>query len=311
MAADRISILYNPSAGMGRALDRKIKLERLLKHFEIRYDLVMTRSEEHLRSLTREQAAAGATIVGAGGDSTFHIMIDELVRAGTATTFGMIGVGSSNDIPREFGLRSLWESCRVLRDRRTRRVDLGRILENGAPIGHFLGQANVGLGAYVNTYVAGLAQRKPGLARRQSLAGLLGVRKAYRSGALPWKFSVSTGSGRREGEFSVAVFSNIRYWATGKVINPCAVPDDGILDACYIGRASFARLARIASLAGKGRHGRAAEVSFDRAPAFDLASDSPFEVQADGEILRMPDGRTSFREVRIEAAPGALEIIAP
>jgi hypothetical protein len=49
MPRDRLSILYNPSAGMGRALDRKIKLERLLRHFDIRYDLVMTRNEEHLR----------------------------------------------------------------------------------------------------------------------------------------------------------------------------------------------------------------------------------------------------------------------
>ena len=311
MAADRVSILYNPSAGMGRALDRKIKLERLLKHFEVRYDLVMTRSEDHLRSLTRELAAAGATVVGAGGDSTFHIMIDEIVRAGTATTFGMIGVGSSNDIPLEFGLRSLWDACRALRDRRTRRVDLGRILENGVAIGHFLGQANVGLGAYVSGYVADLARRKPGLARRQSLAGLRGIREAYRSGALPWKFGVSTRSGRREGEFSIAVFSNIRFWATGKVINPAAVPDDGILDACYIGGASFLRLARIAFLAGKGRHGRAAEVSFDKAPAFALSSETAFEIQSDGEILRTADGRTSFREIQIEVAPGALEIIAP
>ena len=307
MPADRVSILYNPSAGMGRALDRKIKLERLLRHFEVRYDLVMTRSEDHLRQLTRELAASAGTIVGAGGDSTFHIMIDELVRAETKPTFGMIGVGSSNDITREFGLHSLWEACKALRERKTRRVDLGRILENGAPIGHFLGQANVGLGAYVNAYVAGLAVRRRGLARRQTAAGLLGIRKAFRTGALPWTFRVETGHGRRDGDFSVAVFSNIRYWATGRIINPGAVPDDGFLDACLIGRASFPRLVRIASLAGKGRHGRAAEVSFDRAPAFTLSSETPFAVQSDGEILRAADGRTSFREVRIEVAPRALE----
>ena len=135
MSADRVSILYNPSAGMGRALDRKIKLERLLRHFEVRFDLVMTRSEGHLRQLTRELAASGGTIVGAGGDSTFHVMIDEIVRAGAAPTFGMIGVGSSNDITREFGLSSLWEACKALRGRRTRPVDLGRVLAHPEHLG--------------------------------------------------------------------------------------------------------------------------------------------------------------------------------
>jgi len=311
MAADRVLIFYNPSAGMGRALDRKIKLERLLRHFEVRYDMVMTQSEDHLRRLIRERSAEVPALVGAGGDSTFHIMIDELVRAGAHTTFGMIGVGSSNDIPLEFGLRSLWDACRALRDRKTRRVDLGRIVANGAPVGHFLGQANVGLGAYVNAYVAGLAAEKRWLARRQTLAGIFGIRRAYRSKALPWKLSVTTAGGRREGEFSAAVFSNIRFWATGKMINPDARPDDGALDACFIGRASFLRLARIAARAGKGLHGRAAEVSFERAPGFTVAAETGFAVQADGEIVRTPEGRTSFREVRIESLPGALEIIAP
>jgi len=82
MPSDRLSILYNPSAGMGRALGRKIKLERLLRHFEIRYDLVMTRSEEHLRELTRAHARSYPAVVGAGGDSTFHIMIGEMTAAG-------------------------------------------------------------------------------------------------------------------------------------------------------------------------------------------------------------------------------------
>ena len=311
MPAERLSILYNPSAGMGRALDRKIKLERLLKHFEVRYDLVMTRSEDHLRQLVREHAGTPGPIVGAGGDSTFHIMIDELVRAGADSVFGMIGVGSSNDIPAEFGLGSLEAACRALRERRTRRVDLGRITEGGRVLGRFLGQANVGLGAFVNAYVADLALRRPRLARRQTLAGILGIREAYRSGALPWRLAVSTADGHFEEDLSLVVFSNIRYWATGKLINPKAVADDGALDACFIRKASFARLARISAMAGKGRHGRAAEVAFRRAPAFTVASGKDFVVQADGEILRGEEGRSGFREIVIDVEPGALEIIVP
>ena len=311
MPRDRLSILYNPSAGMGRALGRKIKLERLLRHFDIRYDLVMTRNEQHLRELVREHAQTYPAVVGAGGDSTFHIMINELVAAGAEAGFGMLGVGSSNDIPREFGLASLVDACRALRSGRTRRIDLGTVSEGGTLLSCFLGQANIGLGAYVNRFVADLAGRRPRLARRQLGAGILGIRRAYATGAIPLSFTLDSDAGRREGRFVAAVFSNIRYWATGRIINPGARPDDGLLDCCLIGDCRFARLARIAILARNGRHGSVRGVEFRRAPAFEISAGTPFAVQVDGEILRTADGRSAFPGITIGVMPGGLNLIVP
>jgi len=311
MPSDRVSILYNPSAGMGRALHRKIKLERLLRHFGIPYDLVMTRSEAHLRELTRAHAREYPAVVGAGGDSTFHIMIGELAASGGGTAFGMIGVGSSNDIPREFGMQTLVKACRALKERRTRTIDLGVVRSGGAALGTFLGQANIGLGAYVNRYVAGLAERRPRLARRQLLAGLLGVRRAYKSEAIPLSLALESAAGRREGAYAVAVFSNIRYWATGRLIAPGAKPDDGILDVCLIEKARFLRLAGVARRAKSGRHIGNRGVEMLAAPEFRVTSAAPFAVQADGEILRAPDGASAFREVSIGVVPGGLRLIVP
>lgn len=311
MPRDRVSILYNPSAGMGRALGRKIKLERLLRHFDVRYDLVMTRNEEHLRELVRDHARTYPAVVGAGGDSTFHIMINELAAAGAETDFGMLGVGSSNDIPREFGLATLIGACRALKDGHRRKIDLGTVSEGGTLLSCFLGQANVGLGAYVNRFVADLAGRRPRLARRQFWAGMEGVRKAYASGAIPLTFALDSAAGHRQGAFIAAVLSNIRYWATGRIINPAARPDDGLLDCCLIGDCRFARLARIAVLARTGRHGSVRGVEFQRAPAFEIAADTPFAVQVDGEILRTADGRSAFSGIKIGVLPGRLNLIVP
>jgi diacylglycerol kinase family enzyme len=311
MPSDRLSILYNPSAGMGRALGRKIRLERLLRHFEIRYDLVMTRSEEHLRELTRAHARSYPVVVGAGGDSTFHIMIGEMAAAGGGADFGMIGVGSSNDIPREFGIETLVKACRALKDRRTRKIDLGLVRDGDEVLGCFLGQANIGLGAYVNRYVAGLVERRPRLARRQILAGILGIRRAYATRAIPLEIVLDSEAGRREGEFAAAIFSNIRYWATGRLINPGARPEDGLLDGCLIGDCRFLRLARLSRLAKTGRHVDAGGVEILRAPSFRVSSKTPFAVQADGEILRAADGRTAFPDVSIGIVPGGLNLIAP
>ena len=310
MPADRVSILYNPSAGMGRALDRKIKLERLLRHFDVRYDLVMTRSEEHLRELTREHARTYPDVVGAGGDSTFHIMINELVAAGAETTFGMLGVGSSNDIPREFGLASLDAACRALKAGGTRRIDLGGDPRRRTPLGYFLGQANIGLGAYVNRFVADLAGRRPRLARRQTLAGLLGIRKAYASGAIPCSPWIRTPAQPRK------ALSSRRSSATSDS-GPRAgssTPAPGPTTAA--GRLPHRRLPIPAARPHRrpGPHRpprRRPDVEFLRAPSFEVTAGTPFAVQVDGEILRTADGRPIFERITFSVVPGALNLICP
>ncbi len=309
MTTDTLSVLFNPSAGQGRARDLRAKVESRLRANGVRFDLFMTGSEAELRSLVREHGRRYRTVVGAGGDSTFHIVANELVRSGATARLGMIGVGSSNDIDREFGLESLDKACAALRAGRGRRIDLGRIGRGGEVLGYFLGQANVGLGAMVNAYVADLASRKAWLAGRQTAAGVLGALRAYRSGRLPLALEVSGGSAVSRGRFVLAVFGNIRYWATGKKIVPDAKPDDGLLDACLIGPCPFFRLARIAVLASRGVHGRANEVSFMKSGCFEVSGTVPFEVQTDGEILGGAGRPETFQRVRFDVFPGALEIV--
>jgi diacylglycerol kinase (ATP) len=311
MPGERISILYNPSAGMGRALKRKLKLEHLLKHFEVRYDLIMTRSEDHLKALVREHAKTYKTLVGAGGDSTFHIMVNELIAASADVDFGMIGVGSSNDMTMEFGVDTLEKACRALKNPGVRKIDLGCISAEKTPLRYFVGQANIGLGAFVNKRVAELAVLKPWLAKRQTLAGILGIRKAYRSRNIPLPLIIESEAGRAEGEFTAAIFSNIKFWATGKIINPSAVPDDGKLEACLIKNCSFLRLARISRLANKGKHVEAGEVEIHRAPCFEVSSEKPFEIQSDGEMVKTPEGRTTFHRITFCVVPRALNLICP
>ena len=143
MANERISILYNPTAGMGRALKRKLKLEHFLRHFEISYDLTMTQSEDDLKELTRQHVKKYRTLVGAGGDSTFHIMVNEIINTNPDANFGMISVGSSNEIAKEFGVDSLMKACQALRDRNIKKVDLGCIREGQNPLKYFLDRKSV------------------------------------------------------------------------------------------------------------------------------------------------------------------------
>ena len=302
-------ILFNPSAGKGNALKQKNRLEQLLSRYNVPHELVVTRSEENLKELTRENARRGRTVVGAGGDSTFHIMVGEIMKAGEHARFGMIGLGSSNDISREFDVDTLEKACQALKAGRVTRIDLGCISKEGTTLAYFVGQANIGLGAWVNRFVEELAVRSPRLGKIQSLAGALGIIRSYKAKKTPQFLTIESEAGKIEGPFVLAVFSNIRYWATGRMINPAARPNDGRLDACLIKSCSLPRLVRLAALSRKGRHITAREVKVLRSSEYLISSELPFQVQADGEIIGGRGASAVFNKVKFTIIPQALNVI--
>ncbi len=308
-STDRLAILFNPSAESGKALKKKGRLERLLKKWEVPFDLMVTAGEEDLKALTRECAGRYRSLAGAGGDSTFQIMAEELVRSGADVNFGLIALGSSNDIAREFGLLGLEMACRALKRGRTRCIDLGAVEHGGNILRYFIGQANIGLGARVNIYVKEITEKRPRLAGFQSLGGTLGIIRSYRRKQIPVPLTVRADGQVKDGFYVVANFSNIRFWATGRMLNPSARPDDGRLDGCLIGGCSFARLARLAYLARRGRHAGAPEVEFLQAPAFEVSSEKEFEVQADGEIIGGARAPRFFKNITVRIVPQALRLI--
>jgi diacylglycerol kinase (ATP) len=312
-----LTILLNPSAGGGLARRSQARLEAELKRLGVPYALIVTQSEDHLRQLVRKLSGSGPAdhvLAGAGGDSTFQIMASEILARRDDSVpppiLGLIGLGSSNDIPTAFGLTGLEEACRTLREGRIRRVDAGQVLREGRPVGYFLGQANVGLGAAVNRFVGDLAGKRPALARRQTLAGAAGIRRAYRTKDVPIRLSLEWPEGDLEGSFILGVFANTRVWATGRLIAPDADPADGRLDACLIGPCSMRRLARLYTLTKTGAHVGQPEVRIVRAAEFTLRTDTRTEVQTDGEIIEgIPSGAP--RVITFRVLPRALRILVP
>jgi diacylglycerol kinase (ATP) len=307
---ERVVILFNPAAASGKALKKKGRLESVLKKWQVPFDLVVTASEEDLKARTRECAGRCRFLAGAGGDSTFQIIAEELVRSGADVSLGLIALGSSNDIAREFDLLGLESACRALKRGRTRQIDMGLVEHGGETLRYFIGQANIGLGARVNVHVKDLSEQHPRLAGFQSLAGAVGIIRSYRRKDVPVPLTVRAGRLTKSGLYVVANFSNIRFWATGRMLNPSARPDDGLLDACLIGPCSFSRLVRLASLARRGKHASAPEVEFLQATEFEVSSEKEFSVQADGEIIGGPRTPRLFRNITVRVVPRALRLIA-
>jgi diacylglycerol kinase (ATP) len=311
MPKEKLVILFNPAAGAGRASRNKERLEAELRRQGVSYALTVTESEADLRESTRRLAATERVIAGAGGDSTFLIMAEEILKSGRRTALGMMGMGSSNDIPASFGSDSLEAACRALAEGRPQKIDIGAVEGEGQRLGYFLGQANIGLGAAVNRYVARLAGRHPRLASRQLLAGFLGVREAYRQRRVPISMRIDGGeAGRAEGSFIAAVFANTPLWATGLRIAPAAKADDGQLDLCLVRACPFRRLLRIYSLARKGHHLARPEVSLRRANKFEVQLEGPAVIQTDGEILKVGKD-LGPQTITLRVLPAALDILLP
>jgi diacylglycerol kinase (ATP) len=309
MQTDKVAILFNPSAGKGKALRKKRRIERLLQKLDVSYDLFVTKSENDLKTISGETSEEYKILVGVGGDSTFNIIIDEVVKRGRDVMFGMIGLGSSNDIVKEFNIDSLDKACFALYKKRTKRIDLGCIVEDNSVLRYYLGQANVGLGVFVSKHAEEMAARKSKWARLQAVAGVSGIHDAYRSQKVPLPLTIEYENGDVHGKFILASFNNIRYWATGRLLCPEAQADDGKLDCCLVEDCSFSRLAHIALMAKKGNHIKVREVELRQSSWFTVSSNVAFEIQTDGEVVHRPDSSTQFRTVQFRILPQALTII--
>ena len=157
----------------------------------------------------------------------------------------MIGLGSCNDVVREFEIHSLKRACRALKKNHSRRIDLGMALSGEKVLRYYPGQASIGLAVLINQYVENVVKRSPRLGKYQTLSGLRGGWQALRSADLPMELTVEYENGVIRGEFILAVFNNIRYYAAGKMATPQARTDDGLLDAFLVKKCSFSRLAYI------------------------------------------------------------------
>ncbi|MCP2519590.1 hypothetical protein NLC26_00025 [Candidatus Aminicenantes bacterium AC-708-M15] len=306
---EKIAIIFNPGAGRGKATKEREKLEALLKKYEISYNLFVSKDLENIRELVKDKSKNYKIIVGAGGDSTFQIIVDEIIRNNLNNVFGLIALGSSNDIAKDLNLDTLEKACLALKRMRIKKIDVGYVKKGSEIISFFIGQANIGLGVFVNKYVEELASKSPFFGKRQILAGTLGIINSYLSKKIPVSLNIKTDDKETHGLFLLAVISNIKYWATRKKINPHALIDDGKLDCCLIEYCGFPRLLQITVSATRGEHIKAKEVSIIQSSSFKVSSEIPFEIQVDGEILGGYEKPLKFNDISINVLPKTLSLI--
>ncbi len=97
----------------------------------------------------------------------------------------MIGLGSCNDVVREFEIHSMKKACQAIRRNRSRQIDLGMVREGRKILRYYPGQASIGLAVLINQYVEQVVKRSPRLGKYQTLSGIRGGWQAFRSAEVP------------------------------------------------------------------------------------------------------------------------------
>lgn len=244
-------------------------------------------------TFARQEADAGArVVVAAGGDGTVNEVLNGLT--GHDTPMGIIPLGTANDFARQVGIPlDASHAMDLIVSRPPVRLDTASL--NGR---RFLNVSSGGIAAEATAETSTAAKAALG-----PLAyALTGLRKLVRLEPLPLRLE---GPGLdRNAEVVVFFVGNQSEAGGGMPVTPHASPRDGLLDICVVEAQSRTDLARLALLFGRGEHVGESGVLYLRLPWIRIRSDTPVQVNVDGERMRATD-------LLYQSRPGDLLIHLP
>jgi diacylglycerol kinase (ATP) len=300
-----LTILVNPLAGGGRLLERWPEVvEVLSERASVR--VVTAASTTELGDEARAAAAAGRTIVVAGGDGTIHRVLNAL--DGHRATIGILPVGSGNDLARALGVPSQpIDAARRILIGSTAALDLVSV--NGY---RFATVGGVGLVADATASVERL--QRGGTAGRV-VAALLGEQIYLLTAAAHIAFAKHvtvaasiTGTGDQgqfawEGECHAVLVANHAQLGAGLQLPvPCS-SIDGVCEVCVVPRDRRSRLVRNLLSLRRGRPVAEGALLVFRAIRAVIKCPEDVGFAADGELVEVGS------RFEIAVQPAAVEVI--
>jgi len=300
MSRDRsFFVIFNPAARHGRAKKLIRAYESLLRRYIGRYDDAVTSHAGDEIDITDRALSDGyESIVAVGGDGTWGIVADRIIRSGRKdVTLGLLPAGTGNDFGKSIGVRTDRVENVILgmADGRRRTIDAGR-----AGGRYFLNVVGFGFDIAVIDDAAHFPVLQGDL-RYQFCA----LRQLFKFPGLPIAISDGSSTPVRRHHLMLTI-SNGNYFGGSFHIAPKASLSDGKLDAVSIYDGGPLARTALFSRVAKGKHEGHDKVSVRRAEAFTMRFDTPVRYEIDGEVYAL-NGTT----IDVEAVPGALTIYVP
>jgi YegS/Rv2252/BmrU family lipid kinase len=231
-------------------------------------------------------------IIVCGGDGTLCLAARGLVQTGLP--LGVMPMGTANDLARTLGIPTeLAAAADVILAGHRRRIDLGTV--NGRP---FFNVASLGLSADLAATLTGDLKRRWGRAS-YALAAFRVLARARRFSA--WITEGETTTHTRTLQIAVG---NGRFYGGGTVVEESAAIDDGHLDLYSLEVGTVWKLALMLRAFRAGMHGAWTDVTTLRGIEFEVRTDRPRPINADGELI------TETPAV-FKVNPGAVTVFAP
>lgn len=293
-----ICVIYNPTAGRGRA-------ERLLKGLPpalaAGVELRPTSHTGHATELAREASDEGfAKVVAAGGDGTVHEVANGLLQSDRRdVVFGVWPLGSANDFAFTLGMDRWWQRHEQNPPTEILALDVGRAT-TADRTAYFVCNLGVGFNGMVN----GEARRTRWLKGLPlyAWAFVKSMVKHFDEPTMTVRFddcertaptlALSVLNGQREGNFPLRPNANLT---------------DGLFDYMHATRLTRWHLLRFLPAMVRGTLPENHKLlRLGRARRIEVRSEKPLCVHADGEFVCVPaDG---LREIVVEVLPARLRV---
>ena len=235
-------------------------------------------------------------IIACGGDGTISEVANGILASGSEAELGILPSGTGGDFRKTIGIPArAGDAARILRDGRTRQIDVGRVTflkdDGEHESRYFLGVASFGMSADVIARVkAGgpewLPAKAPIWLNGRISFGLAMVRAAVKTPASRVIVQLDDEPARQMTIANLCI-ANARYFGGGMKIAPNAKLADGKFDVVSIGDLGAPRILANAPRLYLGAHLGMSEVGHTLAKklsARPLIKDQLIKFEVDGEL---------------------------
>lgn len=299
LANTPVPLLFNPTAGRGRAGRRVAAVSAMLDANSISHTPIASRTVGDIEHLATQAIADGHDrLIIAGGDGSIYEAVNGILHSERGADLGVIPIGTGNDFAKAAAIPLHWEhATSLLADRLksgapARAIDAGRCNER-----YFANGAGIGFDARVSAIARSI--RLP----IGDLVYLIALFRAMLEGVSTPRMTLSFANERVEGELTLASFSN-GPWIGGMFhIAPKARNDDGLLELVYAEPVSRRRILALIPKLLRGTHLSEPDVHTFSIRKCIVVADAPVISHLDGEIQ---PPQTHFD---IELLAGALRLL--
>ena len=299
MPQSSVFAVINPWAGRGRGGARIARFRELLdRHAPGWVEGVSERPGHESELADRALAEGYERIVAIGGDGTWSLVADRILRSGRdGVQLGLLPAGTGNDFGKTLGIT--WDRAedvvRAIAAGRHRRIDVGRVGER-----HFLNVVGLGFDIAVIEDA-----EKVSWLKGDALYQFCALRQLFRFPGLSLGVAHDASPPERVRHLMLTI-SNARYFGGSFHIAPGADLTDGRLDVVSIHDTHPIGRARLFRSVGKGSHVGHPKVRTRQSERFTVELDPPLKYEMDGEVYTTHEPR-----LVIEAVPLALDLLVP